>query len=114
MLADAIEAASRSLKSPTKDNLKRVITDIINGTLQDGQLDACDFSLRELRAVAASFLTILYAIYHPRVEYPGFKFEGRPAETKKAAGPSSGRNSKKDHDRHPQPPEKTPGPDQGV
>ncbi|MCK7500731.1 MAG: hypothetical protein MZW92_68855 [Comamonadaceae bacterium] len=32
MLADAIEAASRSLKSPTKDNLKRVITDIINGT----------------------------------------------------------------------------------
>ena len=50
MLADAIEAASRSLKSPTKDNLKRVITDIINGTLQDGQLDACDFSLRELRS----------------------------------------------------------------
>ncbi len=37
MLADAIEAASRSLKAPTKDNIKRVITDIINATLQDGQ-----------------------------------------------------------------------------
>jgi putative nucleotidyltransferase with HDIG domain len=102
MLADAIEAASRSLKAPTKDNLKRVITDIINGTLQDGQLDACDFSLRELRTVAAAFLTILYAIYHPRVEYPGFKFEGRPA------GP------RKSHDHNSQPPEKAPGPDEGV
>jgi len=107
MLADAIEAASRSLKSPTKDNLKRVITDIINSTLQDGQLDACDFSLRELRAVAAAFLTVLYAIYHPRVEYPGFGFNGRPAGKKVPA-------NKKNNDRNHQPPEKTPGSGQGV
>jgi putative nucleotidyltransferase with HDIG domain len=107
MLADAIEAASRSLKAPTKDNLKRVITDIINGTLQDGQLDACDFSLRELRIVAAAFLTILYAIYHPRIEYPGFSFNGRP-------GPNKAPAKKKDNDRDHKPPEKTPGPDQGV
>jgi len=117
MLADAIEAASRSLKAPTKDNLKRVITDIINGTLQDGQLDACDFSLRELRTVAAAFLTILYAIYHPRVEYPGFSFEGRPKDQKKTNGKGNGKNGKngkKNNDRPPQPPNKTPGPDQGV
>ena len=93
MLADAIEAASRSLKAPTKDNLKRVITDIINGTLQDGQLDACDFSLRELRTVAAAFLTVLYAIYHPRVEYPGFSFEGRPNGKKKAPGKNGNKNN---------------------
>ncbi len=109
MLADSIEAASRSLKAPTKDNLKRVITDIINGTLQDGQLDACDFSLRELRTVAAAFLTVLYAIYHPRVEYPGFSFEGKPKSPNDA-----GSKNKKNHDHHPQPPEKTPGPDQSV
>jgi putative nucleotidyltransferase with HDIG domain len=109
MLADAIEAASRSLKAPTKDNLKRVITDIINGALQDGQLDAADFSLRELRAVAAAFLTILYAIYHPRVEYPGFSFNGPPKGRRKAPV-----KNKKNHDRHPEPPEKTPDPDQGV
>ena len=109
MLADSIEAASRSLKAPTKDNLKRVITDIINGTLQDGQLDACDFSLRELRTVAAAFLTVLYAIYHPRVEYPGFSFEGKPKPRN-----NDGSKNKKNHDHHPQPPEKTPGPDQGV
>ena len=107
MLADAIEAASRSLKAPTKDNLKRVITDIINNTLQDGQLDTADFSLRELRTVAAAFLTVLYAIYHPRVEYPGFSFEGKP----KNHPPKKSNNN---HDRHPEPPDKTPDPDKGV
>lgn len=107
MLADSIEAASRSLKAPTKNNLKRVITDIINTTLQDGQLDGCDFSLRELRSVAASFLTILFAIYHPRVEYPGFGFNGRKAQKTAPV-------KKKDNDRNHQPPEKTPGPDEGV
>ncbi len=109
MLADAIEAASRSLKAPTKDNLKRVITDIINNTLQDGQLDACDFSLRELRSVAAAFLTILYAIYHPRVEYPGFNFEGKPKTRN-----NQPKKSSNNHDHHPEPPDKTPGPDKGV
>ena len=111
MLADAIEAASRSLKSPTKDHIKRVITDIINSTLQDGQLDACDFSLRELRTVAAAFLTVLYAIYHPRVEYPGFGFNS-PPPGKKAPAPGNGK--KKNHDHDHQPPDKTPGPGEGV
>jgi putative nucleotidyltransferase with HDIG domain len=108
MLADSVEAASRSLKAPTKDNLKRVITDIINNTLQDGQLDACDFSLRELRNVASAFLTVLYAVYHPRVDYPGFKFEGKPK-----AG-ANGKTKANDNDHHPEPPDKAPGPDESV
>lgn len=75
MLADSVEAASRSLKAPSKDSLKKVITEIVSSYIEDGQLDECDFSIRELRAAAAAFLTILYAIYHPRVHYPGFEFE---------------------------------------
>ncbi len=74
MLADSIEAASRSLKSPSQENLKRVIVEIFENYLQDGQLDNSDFSLRELRAIAGSFHSTLYTIYHPRVEYPGFDF----------------------------------------
>jgi putative nucleotidyltransferase with HDIG domain len=109
MLADSVEAASRSLRAPTKDNLKRVITDIFNAYLQDGQLDDCDFSLRELRTVASAFVTILFAIYHPRVEYPGFEFEARQARK-----PARPKKKNKDNDRNPQPPEKIPGPDQGV
>ena len=77
MLADSVEAASRSLKASTKGNLKRVIIEIFDGCLQDGQLDDCDFSLKELRTIAASFLSTLYTIYHPRVRYPDSDFEGK-------------------------------------
>jgi len=75
MLADSVEGASKSLKSPTSPSLKRVITEIINNYIQDGQLDDCDFSLKELKTIASSFHSTLYSIYHPRVEYPGFDFE---------------------------------------
>jgi putative nucleotidyltransferase with HDIG domain len=96
MLADSIEAASRSLKAPTRESLKRVIVEIFESYLQDGQLDDCDFSLRELRAIAASFHNTLYTIYHPRVEYPGFDFEMKKKK--------KGANSKRANDRSPQPP----------
>ncbi len=75
MLADSVEAAARSLKTPSRPNLTRMISEIFNSYLQDGQLDDCDFSLKELRAIASSFLETLYTLYHPRVEYPGFDFE---------------------------------------
>ena len=59
MLADSVEAASRSLKVHKEENLKRVITDIFDNYLQDGQLDDCNFSLKDLRMIAASFLATL-------------------------------------------------------
>jgi putative nucleotidyltransferase with HDIG domain len=96
MLADSVEAASRSLKSPTRESLKRMIIEIFENYLQDGQLDDCDFSLRELRAIANSFHTTLYAIHHPRIPYPGFDFE-----IKKKKSPANG---KKANDRGPEPP----------
>jgi len=92
MLADSVEAASRSLRNPTQDSLKRVITDIFNNYLQDGQLDDCDFSLKELRTIASSFLSVLYSIYHPRVEYPGFDFENIPEKKNKRANKVNDRN----------------------
>jgi len=98
MLADAVEAASRSLKKPIKPNLRRVISEIFNSALQDGQLDNCEISVQELVTVADSFLDTLYTIYHPRVEYPGFEFE-----MKKRKKP----NKKSKNDRNHKPPEKT-------
>ena len=98
MLADAIEAASRSLKKPTKSNIRTVISEIFNTALQDGQLDDCEISIKELVDVAESFLETLYTIYHPRVEYPGFEFEMK--KKKKT-------NKKPNNDRNHKPPEKT-------
>jgi hypothetical protein len=107
MLADSVEAASRSLRSPKDENLKRVIRDIFDNYLQDGQLDDCAFSLRELRTIAQSFLATLHTIYQPRVEYPGFDFEAK----KKPRKPEKPPAPKANHDRDHQPPEE--GPDQG-
>lgn len=81
LLSDSAEAASRSLKSPSIASLKKMISDIFNSYIEDGQLDDCNFSLKELKAIASSFLSSLYTIYHPRVEYPGFDFEMK--ETRK-------------------------------
>jgi cyclic-di-AMP phosphodiesterase PgpH len=102
LLADSAEAASRSLRSPTKDSLRRLITEIFNSYLQDGQLDDCDFTLRDLRTAAASFFSILYAVYHPRVEYPGFAFE--PRKDKKAPGLKNG-NGRNHQQTAPAPPQ---------
>jgi hypothetical protein len=93
MLADSVEAASRSLKSPSRPNLKRLISEIFNNYLQDGQLDDCDISIKELRAAADTFLETLYTIYHPRVEYPGFEFEGKKQQ-KQPKKPANDRNHK--------------------
>jgi len=94
MLADAIEAASRSLKSPTITNLKRVINDLINNLIQDGQLDDSSLSLKDLKSIAASFLSTLDNIYHQRIEYPGFDFEMKNAKNNKPAKSSNDRNNK--------------------
>ncbi len=75
MLSDSVEAAARSLKTPSLPSLRKLITEIFNNYIQDGQLDDCYFSFKELQAVASIFLSTLYSIYHPRVKYPGFDFE---------------------------------------
>lgn len=99
MLADSVEAASRSLSAPTRQNLKRVIIDIFDSYLQDGQLDECGFTLSDLRAVAASFLATLFTIHHPRLKYPEFDFE-RNRRKKEKTG-----NHKNNHDRNNKPTE---------
>ena len=86
MLSDSVEAAARSLKTPSLPSLRRMITEIFNNYIQDGQLDDCYFSFKELQTVASIFLSTLYSIYHPRVKYPGFDFEMKK-KTKKNKKP---------------------------
>ena len=93
LLADSVEAASRSLKSATRENLKRVIKNVIEYYLLDGQLDDCDFSLKELRTIATSFLSTLTTVYSQRVEYPGFDFELKEKKKEERKQNSNDRNN---------------------
>ncbi|MBI3307097.1 MAG: HDIG domain-containing protein [Candidatus Omnitrophica bacterium] len=70
MLADSTEAASRSLKQPTPENIRQLVRKIINDKFIDGQLEECDLTLRDLHRIQESFVHNLMAIFHTRVSYP--------------------------------------------
>lgn len=72
MIADSCEAAARSLAEPTPDNIRFIVTKIIDAIVADDQLDECDLTLRELTQIRESMIRSLIAIYHSRVDYPGY------------------------------------------
>lgn len=70
MLADAVEAASRTLVNPTPDRIQGMVQKLINRIFSDGQLDECELTLKNLHEIAKSFNRILCAIFHHRIDYP--------------------------------------------
>jgi hypothetical protein len=70
MLADVLEAASRTLDNPTPARIQGLVQDLINKIFSDGQLDNCELTLKDLNNIAKSFNKILSGIYHHRIEYP--------------------------------------------
>ena len=75
MLADQVEAASKTLASPTDDEIRNVIQQIIESNVEENQFDECeDLTFSALNHIAHSFYKKLSSIYHMRVSYPGFNF----------------------------------------
>jgi putative nucleotidyltransferase with HDIG domain len=82
MLADSTEAAVRAAamagrlvnangaESGASDTLEAIVNRVTQDRLEDGQLNDCDLTLREIDAIKRAFVQILEGIYHPRVEYP--------------------------------------------
>nr|WP_113634789.1 HDIG domain-containing metalloprotein [Nubsella zeaxanthinifaciens] len=70
MLADSVEAASRSLKNPDAQNINDLVERIIDYKLEQNQLDNCDLTLKDLETIKLIFKTMLMSIYHVRVDYP--------------------------------------------
>jgi len=70
MLADSVEAASRSLKNPDAQNINDLVERIIDYKLAQNQLDNCDLTLKDLETIKLIFKTMLMSIYHVRIDYP--------------------------------------------
>jgi len=70
MLADSVEAAVRSIPDKTREKIEGLVRKIIKDKLDDGQLDRCDLTLKELTIIAQSFIQVLSGIFHERPEYP--------------------------------------------
>jgi putative nucleotidyltransferase with HDIG domain len=102
MLADGVEAAVRAASQSGKlyeettesqdgqnvrraARLQQVVDSVIKARLDDGQLDECDLTLKQIEQIRRSFIKILEGIYHPRVEYPELKV---PVAKPQASAPS--------------------------
>ncbi len=72
MLADSCEAAARSLARPDPENIRLIVVKIVDAVITDGQLDECDLTLKELTTIREAIISALTAIYHARIDYPGF------------------------------------------
>ena len=70
MMADAVEAASRSLADPTPARISALVDKIINHIFLDSQIDECELTLKDISEVKKRFTYILTSIFHRRIEYP--------------------------------------------
>ena len=97
MLADAVEAAARSLSDPTPSRIRGVVSRILEARLKDGQLDECPITFEDLAKVREAFLPILMALFHARVHYPGVLADEEPRSADKHRPAREGSRLKIDH-----------------
>ncbi len=81
MLADGVEAASRTLDKPTPGRIADLVDKIIGAQLADGQLDECDLTLRDLRGIRDAFMRLLSGMLHSRIEYPDLLNDAKDRKT---------------------------------
>lgn len=70
MMADAVEAASRTLANKTEENITKLVNDIIDGQLQDKRFINADITFKDIVTVKKVFIEMLTNIYHSRIAYP--------------------------------------------
>jgi putative nucleotidyltransferase with HDIG domain len=70
MLADAVESASRQLSDPSPERIRALIDELVNARVEEGQLDECGLTFRDLDRVKTEFAHVLTGLYHHRIDYP--------------------------------------------
>lgn len=69
MLADAVEATTRSLPDPNAKTIGETVDQIIKRRFADGQLDECDLTLADITKIREAFVKNLVGMAHPRIQY---------------------------------------------
>ena len=73
MMADAVEAASRSLKEYTEQNIRDLVERIIDGQVDEGYFRDCPITYRDIQYAKTVLIEKLKTIYHTRISYPELK-----------------------------------------
>lgn len=77
MLSDTVEAAVRSMQEPTQEKISALIRKLVRGKMEDGQLDECTLTFRDIDRICFAFETALQGVFHERIEYPDVKIKGQ-------------------------------------
>ena len=88
MLSDTVEAAVRSIPEPTQEKISAMITKLVRGKMEDGQLDECTLTFRDIGKICKAYETVLKGVFHERIEYPSVDLN-RPKRNRNHRG---GRN----------------------
>lgn len=89
MLADSVEASSRTLSDPTPARIRSHIDKIIKGIFSEGQLDESELTFKDLHFLSESFLRILTGLFHQRIAYPENNIKDAPQENEGASASKS-------------------------
>ena len=73
MMADSVEAASKSLKEYNVEALRKLVNNIVNTQLNEGRFNNARITLKEIQTVKETFVKSLESIYHARIAYPELK-----------------------------------------
>jgi hypothetical protein len=82
MIADAVEAASRSLKSPGRQSFEKLVRFIVVKRIADSQFSECVLDTRDIDAIIHSMVDALEAAFHSRVRYPWQQAPSPPSKAK--------------------------------
>ncbi len=111
MLADTIEAATRTLANPSPEKMEALIRKLVREKLDDGQLNDCALTFSDLDKICSTFVTVLTGVFHERIEYPEISIPPRrpvaeepaaeepaPEAPQPEAAPPQGEEVKRAHD----------------
>ena len=73
MMADAVEAASRSLQEYTEESITQLVDKIIDAQVAEGYFNNCPITFQDIQTVKDVFKSKLKSMYHPRIKYPELK-----------------------------------------
>jgi cyclic-di-AMP phosphodiesterase PgpH len=96
MMADAVEAASRTLTAPSAAQLQGMIDRLVREVAADDQLDECGMTFKDVRRVKESFLRVLTSLHHRRIHYPGYDFRDNSEQPERTTAPGNGAKQAKD------------------
>ncbi len=71
MLADSVEAISRTMTNISPSRLELMVRKTINRIYSDGQLDECELTLKDLHSIGDAFVKVLNSVFHQRIPYAG-------------------------------------------